>query len=130
MNLKVLLPAEVLIDQEVTRIVAEAEDGSFCLLPRHIDFTAALQPGLFLFETTESEEVYLAVDEGVLVKFGRQVLVSTRNAIRGPKLGRLRSAVEEKFKKLDERQKQARTAAVKIEAGFVRRFLELQEHGG
>ncbi len=46
MNLKVLLPTEILIEQEVTKIVAGAEN-------------------------------FLAVNEGILVKCGTQVLVST-----------------------------------------------------
>ena len=44
MMLKILLPAEVLLRQEVKKIVAEAENGSFCLMPNHIDFVATLAP--------------------------------------------------------------------------------------
>jgi F-type H+-transporting ATPase subunit epsilon len=129
MRLKVLLPTEVLLDEEVSKVTAEAENGSFCLLPAHIDFVASLVPGLLSFEATGGEEVFLAVDEGVLVKEGKNVSVSTRNAIRGPDLGRLRKTVEEKFKVLDDREKTARSAMAKIEASFVRRFLEIQRRG-
>jgi len=45
MQLKVLLPTQVLVDEPVSKVVAEGEDGSFCLLPRHVDFTSALVPG-------------------------------------------------------------------------------------
>jgi F-type H+-transporting ATPase subunit epsilon len=129
MRLKVLLPAEVAVDEEVEKVVAEAENGFFCLLPRHVDFVAALAPGLLSFETPEGREVFLAVDEGILVKCKGDVLVSTRNAIRGPDLGELRKAVEEQFTVLDEREKMARSAVAKIEASFVRRFLEIQKRG-
>ena len=129
MKLKVLLPAEVLIDEEATRISAEAQNGFFCLLPRHIDFVAALVPGLLSFENGEGDEVFLAVDKGVLVKRGQEVMVSTRNAVRAPDLGKLRQTVEQQFKVLGEREKTARSAMAKIEAGFVRRFLEIQGHG-
>jgi len=37
--------------------------------------------------------------------------------------------VEEQFMVLDEKEKTARTAMSKIEAGFVRRFLEVQRRG-
>ena len=53
MRLKVLLPTKILIDEEVTKVVAEAEDGSFCILPRHIDFVSALVPGIFSFTSGE-----------------------------------------------------------------------------
>jgi F-type H+-transporting ATPase subunit epsilon len=127
MNLKILLPTEVLLDEEVTKVTAEAQNGSFCLLPRHVDFVAALAPGLLSFETGEGKEVFVAVDEGVLVKCGQDVLVSTRNAVRGGELGELRRIVEERFLVLDDKEKTARTAMAKIEAGFVRRFLEIQK---
>ena len=131
MNLKVLLPTEVLVDEAVRKVTAEAANGSFCLLPRHIDFVAALVPGLLSFETDEeeAEEVFLAVAEGVLVKSGQEVMVSVRNAVRGGELGELRQIVEKKFKVLDDKEKTARTAMARIEAGFVRRFLEVQKRG-
>ena len=129
MNLKVLIPTEVLVDEEVAKVTGEAQNGSFCLRPRHIDFVAALVPGLLSFENSEGREIFLAVDEGVLVKYGQDVLVSTRNAVRGGALGELRRIVEERFMVLDEKEKTARTAMAKIEAGFVRRFLEVQRRG-
>ncbi len=129
MNLKVLLPTEVLIQEEVTKVIAEAHNGFFCLLPKHVDFVAAIVPGILSFETARAREEFLAVDEGILIKCGQEVLVSTRNAVRGPDLGQLRRTVEERFKVLDDREKTARSAMVKIEAGFVRRFLEIQRHG-
>jgi F-type H+-transporting ATPase subunit epsilon len=131
MNLKVLLPTEVFVDEAVRKVTAEGANGSFCLLPRHIDFVAALVPGLLSYETDEEEakEVFLAVAEGVLVKSGQEVLVSVRNAVRGGELGELREIVEKKFKVLDDKEKTARTAMARIEAGFVRRFLEVQKRG-
>jgi F-type H+-transporting ATPase subunit epsilon len=129
MNLKVLLPTGVLIEEEVTKVIAEAQNGFFCLLPKHVDFAAALAPGILSFETAGGREAFLAVDEGILIKCGQEVMVSTRNAMRGPDLGQLRRTVEERFKVLDDREKTARSAMVKIEAGFVRRFLEIQRHG-
>jgi len=129
MNLKVLLPAEVLLQEDVAKVTAEAHNGSFCLLPKHVDFVAGLLPGILFFETEGGREAFVAVDEGILVKCGEEVMVSTRNAMRGPDLGQLRRTVEERFKVLDDREKTARAAMVKIEAGFVRRFLEIQKHG-
>ena len=129
MNLKVLLPTEVLVQEDVAKVTAEAHNGSFCLLPKHVDFVAAFVPGILSFETAGGREAFVAVDEGILVKCGEEVMVSTRNAMRGPDLGQLRRTVEERFKVLDDREKTARSAMVKIEAGFVRRFLEIQRHG-
>lgn len=130
MKLKVLLPTEVFVEEAVGKLTAEAANGFFCLLPRHIDFVAALVPGLLSFETEQDErEVFLAVSEGVLVKSGEDVLVSVRRAVKGGELGELRRIVKEKFKVLDDKEKTARRAMARIEAGFVRRFLEVQRRG-
>lgn len=129
MKLRVLLPIEVLIEEDATKVIAEAHNGFFCLLPKHVDFIAALVPGILSFETTGGREEFLAVDEGILIKCGQEVTVSTRNAMRGPDLGQLRRTVEEKFEVLDERERSVRSAMARIEAGFVRRFLEIQGHG-
>ena len=135
MRLRVMLPSEILVDREVSKVVAEGENGSFCLLPRHMDFVSALAPGILAFVSDESgggeeREEFVAVDEGVLVKCGDEVLVSVRNAAAGAGLGELRKTVREKFAVLDERQKAARSAVAGLEAGFVRRFIELRERSG
>jgi F-type H+-transporting ATPase subunit epsilon len=129
MKLTVLLPTGILVDQEVTKVTAEAENGSFCLLPRHIDFLAALVPGLLSFENEAGEEEFLAVDEGILVKCGSEVTISTRNAVRGVPLGQLREAVEKRFRVLDEREQQARAVLAKLEADLVVRFVRMGEKG-
>ncbi len=128
MRLKVFLPMKILIDQEVTKVVAEAEDGSFGILPKHIDFVAALAPGIFSFESDDEEE-FMAVDEGILVKCGAEVLVSTRKAVRGKNLGELKRTVEEEFGTLNEREKKTRSILAKLEADFTKRFLKMRELG-
>jgi F-type H+-transporting ATPase subunit epsilon len=129
MRLKVLLPSGILVDQEVTKVVAEAGNGSFCLLPRHVDFLAALVPGLFSFTTMGGVEEFLAIDAGILVKCGTDVLVSSRNAVRGPNLGQLEQTVEESFQRLDDQETMARSAFAKLEANFIRRFIDLEKYG-
>ena len=130
MKLKVLLPTEIMVDEEVTKVTAEAGNGSFCLLPRHIDFVAALAPGLLSFvKADDGSEEFLAVDEGVLVKCGPEVLVSTPKAVRGPELGSLRQTVDRTFKVLTDQERKARSALANLESNFIRRFLKLEEHG-
>jgi F-type H+-transporting ATPase subunit epsilon len=123
MRLKVLLPRKVLIDQEVTKVIAEAENGSFCLLPKHIDFVTALVPGILSFVSAKEEE-FLAVDEGILVKCAGEVIVSTRKAVRSKDLGTLKRTVKREFRVLDERERKTRTILAKLEADFARSLFE------
>jgi F-type H+-transporting ATPase subunit epsilon len=123
MHLKILLPFKVFAEKTgVSRIVAESHAGSFGLLPHRLDCVAALAPGILVFETKDEGEVCIAVDEGILVKTGTDVLVSVRNAIGGADLGKLRAAVEQEFLELDEQEKSVRSVLAKLESGFVRRF--------
>jgi F-type H+-transporting ATPase subunit epsilon len=128
MKLRVLLPERVAVDEQVAKVTAEAEDGAFCLLPRHVDFVTALVPALLGFEDEAGSETLLALDHGILVKCGEEVLVSTTRVIGGRPLGELQRAVTEELERLDERQRRARSAAAKIEADFVRRLVELEQH--
>ena len=127
MNLKVLLPFQVFAEETgVSRIVAETRAGSFGLLPHRLDCVAALTPGILIYETEAEGEFYVAVDEGVLVKTGPDVLVSVRRALGGTDLGHLRDAVEKEFLTLDEHEQMVRSVMAKLEAGFLRRFASFQ----
>jgi F-type H+-transporting ATPase subunit epsilon len=127
MNLKVLLPFQVFAQKSgVTRIVAEGHDGSFGLLPNRLDCVAALVPGIFLYSTPEEGTAYLAVDEGVLVKSGIDVLVSVRRAIGGTDLATLHEAVKQEFLALDAKERDVRAAIFKMEGSLVGRLAEFQ----
>ncbi len=127
MTLKVLLPFQVFAEKPgVSRIVAETHDGSFGVLPRRLDCAAALTPGILTYESEAEGEVFLAVDEGVLVKVGANVLVSVRRAILGTDLARLRDSVEQEFEAADEHEQSARTVMARLEAGFLDRFAAFQ----
>jgi F-type H+-transporting ATPase subunit epsilon len=128
MNLKILLPFGIFAEKlGVSRIVAETHEGSFGLLPQRLDCVAALAPGILIYETEAQVEVYVAVDEGVLVKTGPQVLVSVRRALGGTDLGQLRDAVEQEFLTLDEHEQSVRLVVTKLETGFLRRFATFQD---
>lgn len=126
MNLKILLPFKVFADiKNVSSIVMETSEGSYGLLPQRLDCVAALVPGIFTYET-EGTSHYVAVDNGVMVKAGAQVLVSVRNAVGGADLGKLGDLVKKDFKSEDENQKQVTTVIAKLERGFIYSFDKLR----
>jgi len=127
MDLQILLPTNVLVDVPVTKVVAEAENGSFCLLPRHVNFVTSLAPGILTYTTSDGRDHYAGVADGVLVKIGSDVLVSVEFGVEGHDLGSLREQVHQHFETVDEREKQAVSAVARLEADFVRRFLALEE---
>lgn len=125
MNLKILLPFQVFAEKTgVLRVVADTHQGSMGLLPNRLDCVASLAPGILVYETAAEGETYIAVDEGVLVKTGLDVLVSVRNAIRGTDLGQLHAAVEREFLTLNEQERQVRSVMARMESGLIHRIVE------
>jgi F-type H+-transporting ATPase subunit epsilon len=127
MSLKILLPFGIFAQKTgVSRVVAETQSGSFGILPHRLDCVAALMPGILTYEIGAEGEVYAAIDEGVLVKTGLDVMISARNAIGGKDLGRLREAVEKEFLTLNNGEKNVRSVMAKMESGFIHSLAEFQ----
>ena len=125
MNLRICAPFRVFTEtSDVARIIVETRDGSFGLLPHRLDCVAALVPGILIYESETEGEVFVAIDEGVLVKTGFEVHVSVRNAIGGTDLKTLRDSVEREFLSLNERERNVRSVLAKMESGFIRRLVE------
>lgn len=139
MLLKIHLPSQIFLETRADKIKAEGPQGGFCLLQRHIDFVSSLAPGLFSYLPEESsrsgergadeqQERFFALDKGMLVKHGDQVLVATSNAVAG-ELGELEEAVARMLEAQEELERRSRTSIARMEADFVRRFVGFG-HGG
>jgi len=129
MSLRILLPSRVFADAVgVSRIVVETPEGSIGLLPNRRDCIGAVAPGILVYEVPGDGEVFVAVDEGVVVKTGQIVLVSVRGAIAGSDLSKLRERVEKDFLELDDLERHARSASARLELGFLNRFAGMK-HG-
>lgn len=124
-NLKILLPFQIFLEKkDVFRLVAETRDGSFGLLPHRRDCFAVLTPGILIYENTTEGEIYVAIDKGVLIKTGQEVIVSVRNAVIGTDLEKLQETVDREFLDLTERKKNVRSVMEKMESNFIRRLAE------
>jgi len=127
MNLKILLPFQVFAEKaDVSSIVAETSNGSLGLLPHRLDCAAVLTPGILAYITEAEGEVFLAIDEGVLVKIGMNVLISVRNAISGKNLAQLREAVEREFMNQNLQEQNVSSVMSVIESDFINRIKEFQ----
>jgi len=127
MDLRILLPFGVFAEKaDVMRVIVDTTDGSCGLLPHRLDCVAALVPGILTYETKDRATVYVGVDQGVLVKTGAQVTVSVRRAVGGSDLGQIRNAVAREFLKLDEQERNVRTAVAKMESGLMGRLAEFE----
>ncbi len=126
MTLTVNVPDRVVLQRhDVSRVVVESVNGSNGLYPHRLDCIMPLVPGIIVYETANAGDLYLAVDEGVLVKMGLKVIVSVRNAIPGTDLQAMQALVERSFLSLSEQDQQIRAVLSRIEDEFVRMFQEV-----
>lgn len=127
MQITLRLPAQTLFEGSAKRLFAVAENGAFGMLPRHIDFVAALVPSVLILTAPDGTELFFGIDEGVLVKKGHQVNIAIRRGVQGEDLDTLNETVQTAFVEVDEQERVARSALSRLEAGIVRRFGELRK---
>ncbi|MHA1547086.1 MAG: F0F1 ATP synthase subunit epsilon [Alphaproteobacteria bacterium] len=121
------LPNSVFFEGPATKLTASAQNGSFGVLPNHIDFVTALVPGVLALIEPEGREQFFGIDEGVIVKQDRMVDICVRRAVRGDDLGALKVTVAKTFVEIDDQERTARTALARLEADMLRRFAQLRD---
>ncbi len=124
MKLKIVLPTKTLVEAKIDSLVAEGGEGSFGILPHHIDYTSALVPGILSYEESSGQQWYVAHDEGVLVKQGAEVSIVTRTAIKSRDLKQLRSQYDRQLRDLDDRERKARSVLAMLEGGIIKQINE------
>lgn len=126
MNLLLTVPSGVLVDENVVKIAAESDFGAFVMLQHHADTAVLLVPGLLSYYLADGREVFVAVDQGVLVKAGDQVRAACQRAVVTVDLEGAQETVREQFQVQSEREKRARTALIRLEADILKRVGELR----
>lgn len=127
MQVTLRLPTQTLFQGSAARVFAVAEDGAFGLLPHHVDFVTALVPSVLILTGADGVEQFFGIDEGVLVKRGYAVEVAIRRGVQGDDLETLNDTVQATFVDMDEKERVARSALSRLEAGIVRRFGALRK---
>lgn len=123
MRLKITLPYRTILDTDAKKITAPGSNGEFQILPKHIDATWSLRPGILQINTEKN--LYYAISDGVAVKQGDTVYLVTMQAIAGESLSELSQTVEETFKMIDEKERKAREVLIRLESETIRKFMEL-----
>lgn len=127
MQLKVMEPEQILVNRTVDKIIAEGLNGSFCLKPRHVDFVSVLRMGILMYEV-DGEEFFIAVDEGILVKCGGQVLISVLNGVEGNDLSKLEQVVRKEIDRTEALNKATEIALKSMETELLLHFMKLDKH--
>lgn len=129
MQLSVYSPTGVVLERHIDKIDVEAIDGFYTLLPKHTDFVTALTAGIATCHS-DGKITYIAVNEGVLIKRGKTVRLSTRQAILGDDLTALTHMIETDFKQMQQQRKEATATLSRLEIGLTKGLMRLKKGGG
>ncbi len=129
MQLKVVLPHQIFLNQSgVKRLVLLTRQGSMGILPHRLDCVVPLVPGVLAYETDTIKEQYLALDIGIMVKSGFEVVIAVRRAFKSENLQELHERIDLEFCQQDEQEKQVHLALRVMRNELVRRFVELKTY--
>lgn len=126
MRLLLSVPTGVVLDTRAAKVSGESDRGSFTILPRHADGAMLLRPGLLSYVGEDGAEVFVAVDEGILVKADRDLRVACQRAVVAGGLEDARSALVEHLHGRSEHERKARSVLLALEAEVLRRMGELR----
>ncbi len=123
MILKVITPINIITKEKVVKVIGEDPDGSFGILPKHIDFVTKIVPTILVY-TDEKGEGYIGVDEGILVKQHDVIQISVQAAFESRNLGQLHNEMDIYFKKQEEEK--TGLESTKLELDIVKSFYDLK----
>lgn len=129
MCVHVQLPERALFVGVATSLNAVARNGSFGVLPNHVDLITALVPSVLLITLADGAERVFGIDEGVLIKRGHEVRIAVRRGLESDDLESLHRTIAETFDEPVDEERVARAALSRLEASMVRRFISLREPG-
>ncbi|MCP4393707.1 MAG: hypothetical protein GY804_05500 [Alphaproteobacteria bacterium] len=127
MRIKVQLPDQIIYEDEAELIKYEAEDGTFTMLPRHIDFASSLVPGVVRVTQKDGNEVFLATSRAVLVKQGDLVTISTSLAVVSDSLEDVQDTLNAELEKSSEEIQNARDSLARMEVAIVKKYMEISD---
>ncbi len=124
MKLKIITPLDIFYRENVSKIKTEGLEGYFEILPNHADYVSSLVTSILTFETEDKVE-FFAIDGGTLVKYGNNVEIAIRHAIKGLNLDDLKKQMEISFKEMEDEDKQTRTALASLEGNIAKLIQDL-----
>lgn len=128
MTLAIYLPHQLLLKTDRVKFISyETETGSYGLLPNRLDCISDLIPSILTFNT-DTETLYVAIDEGILIKTDATVTISTRNGFSSSDLRQLQALVEETYLQQNEKESRVKKVIDKLESEFLKRYVETR-HG-
>jgi F-type H+-transporting ATPase subunit epsilon len=124
MRLQIVTPLAVEAElTDIASVRADDRTGSFVILPHHADFITVLAITVVEWCTATDEKGHIAVRGGILrVEGGDLVQIATRQAVSGPTLETLGTAVLDQLRDEAEAEAKTRVAATRLHMGLIRQL--------
>lgn len=125
MRLRILTPLSVVIDvDDVLALRAEDATGSFGIQPGHADFLTSLAISVVSWESSDGARHYCAARRGLLsVSNGRDIVISTREAVAGDDLATLDETVLGRFRAASEAERVERVESTRLQLTAIRQIV-------
>ena len=127
MKLTVFTPLGTVLKSKINKVTVETLSGYYTLLPKHVDFAAAMGANIVSYTTEQNEKKYVACHRGIVVKKGDEVTITVQNAVTGETLDELSEVIRKEFKYNDEQRKELNSAMARLELGIIRGFGQLSK---
>jgi F-type H+-transporting ATPase subunit epsilon len=85
LNLKVITPSKLVIDEEVDEVVAPGDSGEFGVLPGHVPLITTLMPGELTYKINGVEKSMI-IDGGIAEVSDDRVNVLTDNVLKSEEI--------------------------------------------
>ncbi|MDR2777785.1 MAG: hypothetical protein LBB24_03390 [Rickettsiales bacterium] len=83
LNLRIYTPQKLFLEETITKLKVSEKGCNYTILPRHIDYLSSFSRSTINFRKLSGEEGYVWLNQGILVKCGREIQISVFSAING-----------------------------------------------
>lgn len=99
-ELKIYSPTEILFEDDVKKINFQGKEGFLTILPNHIDYVSSFDTTIINLIDENNKEFFLALGNGVLVKYADRVRITAYKGVVAESL----ETLELKMHTLNERE--------------------------
>lgn len=99
LNLRIYTPEKLFLEKEILKITLNGKEGSFSILPKHVDYISSFDDCIMCYTETSNKTSFLATNQGIITKIGRNIEISTFHVIVGNSLMELKNNINELSKK-------------------------------
>ena len=99
LNLRIYTPEKLFLEKEILKITFNGKGGRFSILPKHVDYISSFDDCIMCYTETSNKTSFLATNQGIITKIGRNIEISTFHVIVGNSLMELKNNINELSKK-------------------------------